>query len=780
MRGMKARLFGGTRVRTKQLKAIMMKKCGWTVVITILIISLLLPKLVLVSGVTIKPRVLLVFPDIAWNNFLENPTGNEYKNLLGCIYTIQSYLILTGIPFDIKNESTLTLDVMKNYKVVIFIQKYISEAHYDTFLTELKQYIYSGGNVIYVFGATVDYLGYYNESKIYKSGIYRKEIFNIGSTLKITLKNEGIRYSFVITNNTHPITEDWNLGESISNDLDYLKGWYPSKYLVYLPTDYSIYNSSIPTWNLVGIKNETSGELLGYTCVVAKHPDEGARISILVPYIYKTDFQWIDTPYSSSMLKIFKRVVFWCLYGDSLPWISFKIAPTILISYRWDDTCSHPTTDYHLRTWDWVKKQRIPITAYVKTDGGGWEGSMINWDNLKTFYNDELVNIGSHTHSHPLLTQLNASSIHWEFNMSKTWILGNLSLSNVYGLAYPYNYHNYTVDYIASKYYEFAHGSIIVHSDYNHSEYLGEAFTYYPLIILKTTLGYGGVGYPTWTYPYEAVQELVNGFGEEIPYISWSFHEHNIWEDEEFRISSEKFIRYVRKRAWREVFDYEIVMRVKEIVENDFTITYSEDTITITLNVNLNYDYAIKIWNTDKYIKSVTIDGKQWYAFSPTNRIIILPKSCKTIIVKLSDTLPSQPYIKKASHELLSTTITDKLMIVKISAPSGVNSTTVIYTAGYGKPLSIKRLDTGTKLREVPSLSDLDKLTNCWYYDSTNKLIYVKVRHYSEATVKIIWSRYSEIWYQFRDMMNLAIVLIAVVTVVLVAVMIIRYIIRIR
>jgi len=72
---------------------------------------------------------------------------------------------------------------------------------------------------------------------------------------------------------------------------------------------------------------------------------------------------------------------------------------------------------------------------------------------------------------------------------------------------------------------------------------------------------------------------------------------------------------------------------------------------------------------------------------------------------------------------------------------TNTDSTTIIYTANYGKPSLVKRRDTGTKLREVPTLSDLDRFTDCWYYDSENKLLYVKVRHYSEVTVVVDWGR---------------------------------------
>jgi len=80
-----------------------------------------------------------------------------------------------------------------------------------------------------------------------------------------------------------------------------------------------------------------------------------------------------------------------------------------------------------------------------------------------------------------------------------------------------------------------------------------------------------------------------------------------------------------------------------------------------------------------------------------------------------------------------------KLCIV-LSA-SGTDSVTVIYTANYGKPTKVIKQESGTELREVPSLSDLERFTDCWYYDYKNKLIYVKVKHYSPATIIVDWSK---------------------------------------
>ena len=111
--------------------------------------------------------------------------------------------------------------------------------------------------------------------------------------------------------------------------------------------------------------------------------------------------------------------------------------------------------------------------------------------------------------------------------------------------------------------------------------------------------------------------------------------------------------------------------------------------------------------------------------------------------ITLGATKTNIPRIYQVGYatEVESLSFTRGCLHATLSAPSGTDSKTIIYTADYGKPTLVKRTDTGTKLREVPTLSDLDKLTNCWYYDSTNKLLYVKVRHLSEVSLEVDWRK---------------------------------------
>ncbi|RLI99886.1 MAG: hypothetical protein DRP08_06855, partial [Candidatus Aenigmatarchaeota archaeon] len=551
--------------------------------------------------------------------------------------------------------------------------KYITDAHYDSFLSDLKTYIASGGNVIEVLGYTVDFLGYYNETKDYKSANYRNQIFNIYSAMSIITKSVGIKYSVRVSNNSHPITDIWSINEIISTEVNLLNGWNKSMVIPYIPTTYSVYNSSIPMWNLIEVYNETSSETLGYLLVVAKHPNEGARITIIIPYDYGSA---IEKVYPFSMWKVFKRTIWWCLYGDSSPWIGFAIAPTTLITYRWDD---FGYQDRVLDMLDWVETNKIPITGYIciNMTAVGSGRTAVNWTKALQVSESSYTMIGSHTVTHPDLRTLTKSELIYQLNNSKQWIIGNLSLTEIYGLAYPYNYRNYTVDYYTSKFYIYSHGSIAYWSDYNHSEYLDELFTYYPLVYLRGHLGYGGVG-TSYIYPYNGIKLLEMAYSNELPYVTWTAHEHNIFEDTIFKSSSEQFIDYIRNKGYREVYDYEVAMRVKELVENNFTVTFDTNTIKITLHKTLSYDHAITVKNIDKYVYSVKIDGNPWYAFDPSGKII-LPKQFSEITITLSDNMPTTPRIQKSSHELKSTSFTDQRLSVVLEGPSGVTGTTVIY-----------------------------------------------------------------------------------------------------
>jgi len=86
----------------------------------------------------------------------------------------------------------------------------------------------------------------------------------------------------------------------------------------------------------------------------------------------------------------------------------------------------------------------------------------------------------------------------------------------------------------------------------------------------------------------------------------------------------------------------------------------------------------------------------------------------------------------------------DLRLVIELSAPSGTDSIVTIYVDDYGKPTFIKRSDTETEFAEVTSLTDFEGCTDCWYYDSENEMLYVKVRHHSVVPVMVSWEPLGE------------------------------------
>ncbi|RLG18352.1 hypothetical protein DRN63_01605 [Nanoarchaeota archaeon] len=172
---------------------------------------------------------------------------------------------------------------------------------------------------------------------------------------------------------------------------------------------------------------------------------------------------------------------------------------------------------------------------------------------------------------------------------------------------------------------------------------------------------------------------------------------------------------------------------------------------------------------------TITLDEMTRYYLSDSLHLFITAYgkngliNCTLIEISNPNT---EVYIKDITDaKVISVSFVKPRLYVTLDASTGTDSKTVIYTADYGKPSTVKRRDTGTKLREVPTLSDLDKLTNCWYYDSTNKLLYVKVSHHSEASVEVVWSRFPNVWYQFRDIIIMVFPLLALTVIILIAVL---------
>lgn len=701
--------------------------------LTVILIALFIPiqTAEVFEQADVVPKVLLVYPDMFFDvvanfgSFPVNPT-----ELFTNWYVVQSWLIHSGISFDIKNESSLVPEDLMKYRAVIFVQKYISEHHYDTLLQGLQQYVASGGCVVQVIGGSKGHLGYYNDSWVFKGTAYR-DFFNIGNDVTVKFSAEGIVIKFTVANNSHPVTSIWSVGDYLNTELEELRG-YPSMYVSYIPIGYTVVNSSIQMWNLVAVVNETSGETLGYAVVVAQAPGEGPRITFVMQR--STAYSGKENFYPVGLWKVFTRIVWWCVYGDR-PWIRFRLAPTVLATYRWDDLLK---VDYIEDTLQWVEQLKIPITVYVTAGVASF--GYANWTLNREVAESLYVEIGAHGVSHVRLDQVDFSTLIFELEKSREWIVGNLSIpiEEIVGWSYPYNYFNHSTNIYAARYYTYVHSARYVPFEFYGAEYINTLYAYHPVTLLRSQMG-PGAGANTW-YPHNASLMFMDTYGDELSYLSVLVHEDTPWNNPTFKESVEEFVDYVRNVwGWREVYDIEVAMRVRELVKNNFTVTYGSDYIKITMNKKLSYDYAVEILNTNKYIYSVTIDGKPWYAFNPTERRIILPKQFNEVVIRFSDTLPDVPVVKRASHEIVSTTYSDDVLGITINAPDDVNSLITIHTGCYDKPFYVKRTDTSLMLSEVTSLEEFKTKTNVWYYDSVNKILYIKTRHQSIASLEVSW-----------------------------------------
>jgi len=108
-------------------------------------------------------------------------------------------------------------------------------------------------------------------------------------------------------------------------------------------------------------------------------------------------------------------------------------------------------------------------------------------------------------------------------------------------------------------------------------------------------------------------------------------------------------------------------------------------------------------------------------------------------------------------------------MVMELEGRSDVDSLTKLYIEDYDKPLFIKRNDFGTFLFEVLSLSELENTTNCWYYDSENKTLYIKVRHYITGPVgiEVSWQPAEEIAEEITVPIEYLIIAIIIVLIII-------------
>jgi len=107
--------------------------------------------------------------------------------------------------------------------------------------------------------------------------------------------------------------------------------------------------------------------------------------------------------------------------------------------------------DSYTIVWPMMKEYGFPWTLYVITDDVGKPGNRMTWDQLKEMAQSRTVTIGSHTLSHPRLTQLKTRAekeheIVGANQALKYW----LGIDNVW-LAYPYGDYDDEVVEITKK-----------------------------------------------------------------------------------------------------------------------------------------------------------------------------------------------------------------------------------------------------------------------------------------------------------------------------------------
>ncbi|TVR79788.1 MAG: polysaccharide deacetylase family protein [Chitinophagaceae bacterium] len=75
---------------------------------------------------------------------------------------------------------------------------------------------------------------------------------------------------------------------------------------------------------------------------------------------------------------------------------------------------------------------------------------MMNWKEINDCLNYG-ISIGSHTHTHPTLTELSSEQLHFELQHSKKMILENTNVENCHSIAYPNGRYNEEVNKIAES-----------------------------------------------------------------------------------------------------------------------------------------------------------------------------------------------------------------------------------------------------------------------------------------------------------------------------------------
>ncbi len=142
-----------------------------------------------------------------------------------------------------------------------------------------------------------------------------------------------------------------------------------------------------------------------------------------------------------------------------------------------------------------LKKLNIPATIFMitgfaektHTNASGITFTYLDWDEMKAMGEGGLVDIQSHTHTHPLLTTLSEREQEEEFLKSKHEI--EIHLGSVADrLAYPKGNYDDRVKGIAEKYFSYAFGPVGIIERADHVDHMA-----LPRIIVSANL-------PLWKF----------------------------------------------------------------------------------------------------------------------------------------------------------------------------------------------------------------------------------------------------------------------------------------
>ena len=171
-------------------------------------------------------------------------------------------------------------------------------------------------------------------------------------------------------------------------------------------------------------------------------------------------------------------------------------------------------------------------------------------------------------------------------------------------------------------------------------------------------------------------------------------------------------------------------------------ITISGNTVIITgsfSHTDMHYTIAV----LDMAIAGVKTDGKPINTYNAY--LIYIPGGVSKIEIMLG-TEPTKPYLAWGNYiqtgwaQVLNACWSEatKTMTVEVDIPKG--RFLVLKVAADSMPTSVTIGASHTS--PVPTKDDFNASTsNCWYYDGTNNLIYIKARGHSPVDITVSWGR---------------------------------------